>query len=221
VTRDDAVTDFFALIRSGELDRVRFLLGADPSLASAKNQAGVSAILTSVYSGRKEIRDLLLASGAILELQDAVAVGDLARVEEIVGKNPHAAKSFSADGFPIVALACAFGHFSVAKFLAEQGADVNASATNGTGYNALTGAVAGGHEEIAGWLLRSGASANYRYGAGHTPLLTAAANGRLDLVKLLLAHGADASLRTDDRKSALDLARERKHAALAEFLENR
>jgi uncharacterized protein len=212
--------EFFEAIRSGDLPRMQSLLQSEPSLASAKNESGVSAVLTAIYSGRQGIRDLLLAGGAHLELPEAAAVGRVDRVKEIVERDPTLAKSFSPDGFPVVALAAVFGHFSVARYLAEKGADLNVVATNGTGYNALTGAVASGHTEIVEWLLESGADANYRYGPGYTPLLTAAANGRLDIVKLLLAHGADASAQTNDGKSALALATESKHTAVADFLKN-
>lgn len=219
--RKETVDDFFAAIRAGELNRVKALLDSDRSLASAKNESGVSAVLTSVYSGRTEIRDLLLAGGATLELQDAAALGRLDRAQEIVEANPALAHSLSADGFPVVALACVFGHIEVARYLAQKGANINAVATNGTGYNALTGSVAGGHAEIAKWLLESGANANYRYGAGYSPLLTAAANGRLDILRLLLAHGADANAKTNDGKSAISLAEERSHPTVVAFLKNR
>jgi len=76
------------------------------------------------------------------------------------------ANKLSPDGFPVFALAAVFGHREVAEYLLAKGADVNATATNGTGYNALTGAVASGHAQIAGWLLENGANANYRYGRG-------------------------------------------------------
>jgi ankyrin repeat protein len=217
----ETITEFFSAIRAGELDHVKSLLDSDPSLASEKTNSGVSAVLTSVYSGRGDIRDLLLARGAKLELQDAAAAGNLERLKEIVEPSPALANSFSADGFPVVALACVFGNFEVARYLSEKGADINASATNGTGYNALTGAVASGHAEIAEWLLESGANANYKYGPGYTPLLTAAANGSLDIIKLLLSRGADANSKTNDGKSALDLAEQRKHPAVVEFLKSR
>jgi ankyrin repeat protein len=213
-----AKTDLFDAIRQGDLGRVQSLLDADPALASAKNESAVSAILSSVYFGRTEIRDLLLARGATLGLQDAAAVGRLDRVRELVGKNTALAKSYSSDGFPIVALAAFLGHAQVACYLKEQGADINAIATNGSGYNALSGAVTGGHAEIVQWLLESGADANYRYGPGYSPLLAAAANGHLDIVKLLLTHGADPSAKANDGKSALALAEERKHTSVAEFL---
>jgi ankyrin repeat protein len=219
-TMSTTPTEFFDAIRGGDLNRVQSLIDVDPALVSAKNESGVSAVMTAVYSGRHEIRELLLARGARLELPDAAAVGRLDVVREIVEKNPAMAKSFSPDGFPVVALAAVFGHLDEVRYLAEKGADINAAATNGTGYNALTGAVASGHAEIAQWLLESGADANYRYGPGYTPLLTAAANGHLEIVKLLITHGADPLAQSKDSKTALALAQERNHAAVAEFLKN-
>jgi uncharacterized protein len=213
-----SAAEFFEAIRAGDAAAVRSQLDANPSLASAKNDSGISAVLMSVYTGRLEMRDLLLARGAVLQLSDAAAVGNMERVKELVERDPALANSYSPDGFPIFALAGVFGHLDVAKYLAENGADINAAATNGSGYNALTGAVASGHTEVVHWLLEHGAAPNHRYGPGYSPFLTAAANGRLEILRLLLAHGADPHAKSDDGKSALALAKERKHSAAAEFL---
>jgi uncharacterized protein len=214
-----SVTALFDAIRAGDLFAVTSLLEADTSLASAKNAAGVSAVLISVYSAKREIRDLLLQRGANLSISDAAALGDLTRVKQIAEKDSASAKSFSPDGFPVVALAAVFGHLDVARFLAEHGADVNAKATNGSGYNALTGAVASGHTQIVEWLLTHGADPNYRYGAGYSPLLTASANGHLEIVKLLISHGADTHASTNDGKAAVTLATERNHPDVVAFLQ--
>ena len=216
-----ALENFFNAIRAGELAQVNSLLAADPSVASAKNSSGVSAVLFSVYSGRREIRDLLLASGVALELPEAAAVGDLGRVRELLEKDLAQADSFSPDGFPVVALAAVFGHLDVVRYLAVGGANIHAVATNRTGYTALTGAVANGHTPIVQWLLEHGADPNYRYAAGYSPLLTAAANGHLDIVNLLLARGADPTAVTNDGKSALALARERNHPQVVARLQAR
>ncbi|MBZ5539377.1 MAG: ankyrin repeat domain-containing protein [Acidobacteriia bacterium] len=212
---------FFQALQAGDETAVQSLLAADPSLAGAKNERGQSAILSAVYSGRTAIRDLLLARGATLELHEAAAAGQLGRVQELVEGNPGLAKSYSQDGFPICALAAFFGHRAVTEYLVAQGADVNAVATNGTGYTALTGAVISGHTEIVAWLLAQGAGANYRYGPGYSPLLAAAANGHLHIVKLLLEHGADLHACTDDGQTALLLAEARGHQSVAEFLRGR
>ncbi|HET6929855.1 MAG TPA: ankyrin repeat domain-containing protein [Candidatus Acidoferrum sp.] len=212
---------FFEAIRAGDLAAVKSHVEGDASLASARNDSGVSAVLTAVYMGRAEIRDFLLASGAALELPEAAALGNLVRVRELVEKHQAQANSFSPDGFPIVALAAFLGHREVVEYLAAHGADIDAPATNGSGYNALTGAVTSGHLAVVQWLLEHGANANYRYSAGYSPLLTAAANGRLDIAKLLLAHGADPHATTNDGKSPLSLARERSHPEVAALFQAR
>jgi ankyrin repeat protein len=48
--------------------------------------------------------------------------------------------------------------------------------------------------------------------------LAAAANGHLEIVKVLLKHGADPTAQSNDGKSALALAEERKHEAVAAYL---
>lgn len=213
-----STTALFEAIRAGNRAAVQSFLDADPSLASAKNDSGVSAALMSCYAGRHEIRDLLIARGATLEVHDAAAAGILDRVRQLVEKDPSLVHAFSPDGFPVVALAAVFGHLDVARFLADHGADVNVPSANGSGYNALTGAVASGHTEIVKWLLEKGADPNYRYGSGYSPLMTAAANGRLEIVKLLLVHDADFLATSNDGKSALALATERNHSDVAAYL---
>lgn len=217
----DKAAELFAAIRAGDAAAVRAQLDADPGLATAKNEQGQSPVLSAVYSGRTEIRDLLIARGAPLEFHEAAATGQLDRVKQLVEKNPALAKGYSPDGFPVFALAAVFGHLPVVRYLFETGADVHAAATNGTGYNALTGAVTGGHQDIATWLLENGANANYRYGPGYSPLLAAAANGHLEIVKTLLQHGADVHAQANDGKTAVAIAEERKHPEIAAFLRTR
>lgn len=212
---------FLAAIQAGDAAKVRALLEAHPSLASAKNERGQSALLLAVYQGRNEIRDLLIAQGLDLELHEAAATGHLSRVKLLVEKYPSHAQGFSPDGFPVIALAAFLGHLEVVEYLFSKGADVNAVAANGTGYNAITASVTGGHAKIVAWLLKHGANVNYRYGPGYTPLLSAAANGHLEIVKMLLEHGADLHAKSDDGKTALSLAEERGHAAIGDFLRNR
>jgi ankyrin repeat protein len=212
---------FFQAVRTGDAATLKAMLDAEPRLAGARNDQGQSAVLAAVYSGREEIRDALLARCGALELHEAAAAGQLERVRQIVDKDPSVAKSYSPDGFPVFALAAVFGHRAVAEYLYSQGADANAVATNGTGYTALTGAVASGHIALTAWLLSIGADANHRYSAGYSPLLTAAADGHLEIVKMLLAHGADLHAKSNDGKTALNLAEERKNPHVAEFLRSR
>src|ERR1700730_8688446 len=104
----DDVKEFFAAIRGGDAARVKTMLDTQPLLASAKNEQGQSPVLAAVYSGRSEIRDTLIARGAHLEFHEAVAAGQLESVEHFVDKDPGLARSYSPDGFPVLALAAAF-----------------------------------------------------------------------------------------------------------------
>ncbi len=213
--------EFFEAIGNGDTATVKALLDAEPALATAKNEQGQSAVLSAIYNRRREIRDLLLARGVPLGLHEAAAAGQLDRAKQFVEKDPSLAKSYSPDGFSVLALAAVFGHRGVAEYLLEKGADVDAVAKNATGYTALTGAVASGYRDLAAWLVSKGANVNHRYASGFSPLMTAAANGHLEIVQMLLDHGADPATRTDDGKTALSFAEERSHKAVAEFLRGR
>ena len=210
--------DLFQAIGKGDLPIVKNIIESDPQLAASKNEKGQSAVLLAAYSGQRNVLDFLLSQNLTLELHEAAAAGKLAHVKQIVESSPALANSFSPDGFPIAALAAFLGHRDVTEYLISKGADVNAISTNGSGYTALTGAVASGQTNIVAYLIQHGADVNYRYGPGYSPLLTAAANGHLEIAKLLLTHGADAHARTDDHQDALSLAEARNHKELAEYL---
>ena len=214
----DAATELFEAIRTGDIENVRSLCAANAEIVNSQNPQGQSAVLMACYTGRKDIRDVLVETGAMLNLHEAAAAGNLAHVTEAIAAHPELAKSYSPDGFPLLALAAAFGHEDVVRYLHDKGGEINAIATNGTGYSALTGAVASGHASIAKWLAENGADVNYRYAKGYSPLLTAAANGHLETVKTLLVHGADPHARTDDGKNALAFAQERGHIEVAQYL---
>src|ERR1700687_4165066 len=77
-------SDLITAIKAGELDRVKALGSADPALVNARSSTGESAILTAVYSGRKDIANLLVARGATLTLFEACAAGEYDRVERLV-----------------------------------------------------------------------------------------------------------------------------------------
>jgi uncharacterized protein len=142
---------FFQVIQARDTAAVKRMLSAEPELVSARNEKGQSALLLTAYSGNKELCDVLQAQGIPLELHEAAALGRLDRVKQLIEEMPSEAKTYSPDGFPVIALAAVFGHLEVAEYLFEKGADLNAAATNGTGYNALTGAVASGHTAVVSW----------------------------------------------------------------------
>jgi len=79
-------------------------------------------------------------------------------------------------------------------------------------------AARGGHEEIVGLLLESGASVELRARNGETALFKAAAEGRTKLVERLAAAGADVHVADERGRSALTLAAEGAFSDLIECL---
>src|SRR5882672_1348615 len=82
------------------------------------------------------------------------------------------------------------GELNVVTRLAREGHNVNPASGEGT---PLSGAVKGGRQDVARFLLEKGANANSRgrY-SDETPLMLTASAGDTEMAKLLLDHGADA-----------------------------
>src|SRR6266403_1957677 len=168
---------FFDAIRAGDLAAVRALLDQDSALLNAKNAQSQSPVLFSIYNRQKEIRDLLLSRGAQMELHEAAAAGDLTRVKEIVENDASLAKTYSPDGFPVLALAAAFGHFEVTKY------------RHATGYTPLLTAAANGHLEILKALLARGADLHAKSNDGKNALTYAEERGNKEVAAFLLQQG--------------------------------
>ena len=210
---------FFDAIKGGRIDDVKTQVASDPSLLRARDANGASAILVSIYNGRKDVAEALIGLGAPLDLFEASALGRVDRVEEILRADPQRASEYAPDGFTPVALAAFFGHADAARALIAAGADVRAPARNAFKVQALHAAVAGRNLEIVKAVLEAGADPNAQQQAGFRPMHEAGTNANRALAELLLAHGGDPLLTADSGKHAADLAREKGHADFASWLE--
>ena len=210
---------FFQAIKAGRLDEVKSLAGADPALLRARDANGASAILFSIYNGRKDVAEALIGLGTPLDLFEASALGRVERIEEILRAEPQRASDYAPDGFTPVALAAFFGHLDAARALIAAGADVRAPARNPFKVQALHAAVAGRNLEIVKVVLEAGADPNAQQQAGFRPMHEAGTNANRALAELLIAHGADPELPADSGKNAIDLAQENGHTEFATWLE--
>lgn len=213
--------ELIAAIKEDDLPKVEALLKEAGGPIRVQNESGVSAIVLAVYYCRQPIAQALAGQWPPLDIIEAAAVGDLARVRELVSGQRDLARAYSSDGFPAVGLAATFGHADIVKHLIEQGADVNAVATNGTGYNALTGSVSQRRRDITRILLGNGAKADYRYGPGWSPLHEAAMDGDAEVAALLVDHGAELNARNQDGKTPLGLAVANQKTQVADLLRAR
>jgi ankyrin repeat protein len=212
-----AESEWFEAIKAGDFERVKALVSTNPALVDAKDGAGLSAILTAVYNGRKEIANLIVARGATLTLFESCAAGEFDRVERMLADGA-AVTAYSDDGWTPLHLASFFGHPKVAELLLAHGADVTARSTNPNGNTPLHAALAGNHKMVAGILIGQGADVNAADAAGWRPLHLAAAGNSIDAIKALIAQGADVSVTNNEGVTPLSIANSRGHLEAAALL---
>ena len=180
---------------------------------------GPSPILQAVYRGDAAAVAALLAEGPELDIFEAAAVGDAARVRELVDADPAMARAFAPDGFHPLGLAAFFQHPEVVKLLIAAGADVAAPSRNPMKVTALHSAIAARDHESTLALIAAGAPIDLPQQDGFTALHEAAQNGDREIVVALLAAGADPSVALDSGERPADLARKHDHPELVPLLE--
>lgn len=206
-------------IKAGDAARVNALVDEDASVLTALEN-GVTPLLLAIYHGKAELARLMVERGAPVSFVEACALGDEARVKEMLRADPRLLHSRTSDGFPGVGVAIFFGHGALARWLIEQGADVNAPAENAMGVAPVHAAAAACDRETMRMLLERGADANARQQMDYTALHGAASRGDLEMAKLLLAHGAQRDAKASDGMTPADVARKYGKTEFAEWLES-
>ena len=207
--------DLFDAIRAGDARAVTALVADRPELAQARGDDGVSAVLTARYRSQGAILETLLAAEPELDVFDVSAIGQTARLMDLLRADPGFATAWSADGFTALHLAAFFGQLEPATLLVRAGAVIDAVSRNAMRVTPLHSASAGGHTAICELLIDRGADVNAVQRDGFRPIHAAAQNGDERLVERLLAAGADHGLRLHDGRAAADLAAEAGHDDLA------
>jgi ankyrin repeat protein len=213
--------ELFHAIETDTLARVVEIIEDNPGLVNARKENGDSALLTAIYYNHKDIVELLITSGAMVNIWQAAALGDQARIEKYLHADTALLDAFSHDGFTPLQLAAFFGHVSLVEFLLNQGADPNVISRNETfarGVPILQSAVASGKIESARALIARGANVNIRNAQGMTPLHLAAFEGNEAMVRLLLDEGADIVARMDDGTTPREMAKQKGHDQIARML---
>ncbi len=218
MSRPEAANALFAAIRAGDVPAVGAALAGEPSLASSRNAAGLSAVLWACYTRQAGALAAVLAAGPTLDVFEAAAAGASERAEALLAADPSLVAAWSGDGFAALHLAAFFGHGALALRLLALGADAAAPARNDSRVTPLHSAAAARALGIARALLAHGADPDARQAGGYTALMAAAQLDDRPLAELLLAHGADPALRADDGRAPADFADERGHHALAALL---
>ena len=205
-------------VRAGDRELAGRLLADSPHTAGARDEIGLSALLTAVYQGQKEIAADLIALGAVRTIFEAAATGQLDEVKAAYAEWEGWLNQYSHDGYTPLQLAAFFGHEETALWLVEHGADVNAVAKNDMRIQPIHAAAANGNLAVLKALLEHGADANARQAGDFTPLHAAADNDSVAMARLLLDYGADPNVANDKGQTPLALAEEKGHHAVASML---
>jgi len=203
--------DLIAAVNADDAERVAALVAEDPTLASTRDENGVSAVLLSRYRFSRPVMDVLLAADPDLDVFTASALGYSDRLREWLDRDPGFATAFASDGFTPLHLAAFFGKTESTRILLEAGAEVNVYSRNDFGVQPLHSAAAGRHHEVCRLLVAAGADLNARQREDYTPLHEAAQHGDVDLVELFLSAGADATARMTNGETAADTAERSGH----------
>jgi ankyrin repeat protein len=204
---------------TGDAPRVAALVAADPSLANARGEDGVSALMLARYRFDRAVSDALLAADPELDLFEAATYGFIDRLRERLDEDPGAVAAYSPDGFTALHHAAFFGKAEVARILLHAGASVHAYTRNEFANQPLHAAAAGRNIEICRLLLAAGADVDATQHGGYTPLHEAAQHGDGEMVELFLSAGADPRIVTGDGRLAADVAEAAGHHDVARRLD--
>ena len=187
----------------GETDKVRSLLSAGANV-NQNDKADFTPLLCAVFGRKRDMVELLLRNGANIEARSCGYVTPLF-------------------------WACKRGHLDMVKALVENGAKVNSRARKNLtwgpdlleNWTNLHAAAQMGYLDVVEYLLANGADINAECTAGDkgiTPLHCAARGGHVDAVKVLLAKGVDINHKSEEGRSAMDLAKEKRRKEVVELL---
>jgi ankyrin repeat protein len=192
--------------------RCESIIPSDDGHAAQSPQPGSakSALATSVIvPGLKDA-----------SFSDIVKEGSVAKLKEYLHAQNLSVNARSEADWSLLDHAAQQNQRDIARYLIEQGAQVDASQQVGPkrGMTPLHRAAEANAYEVASLLIAAGATVNYHGPLGVTPLILAASNGNTRTVQVLLDHGADISTPTGDRKTALSEATNNKHPEIVQLL---
>lgn len=166
-----------------------------------RDEKGRSAFLRACLEGNDAERDSLLKRGLALDLHEAAAAGDTARVEQALSRNPGSVNHRDLQDATPLHYAAACGRIAMANVLLQKGADLSATATGLEDATPAHLAASIGDDKTAFQMLETlvgnGALASGRQTDGTTPLHVAAQGGHVDGVRLLVRRGADPAAKNE------------------------
>lgn len=152
---------------------------------------------------------LFFLSFQIASAQEPLNVFDVARkgtvdqAKALYKQDPKIFNTVNDSGYSPLILACYRGNNEVAKFLIENGSDINGSSSMGT---PLMASIVKGNTEVTELLINKKADVNFADANGITALMYAVQFKNVPVTKLLLSHKADKTKVDKTGKTAFEYA---------------
>ena len=204
----DLNEEFNNAVTAGSMDRTTFLLGkgADPNKADSQ---GELPLVNAVQSQNPDLVKLLLDHGAKINARDAN--GMTALLEAVTLDNVPVIKMLAATELidAGASVNAPSGELGLTPLMVAAGRQVNEVTLQAGVHdveNLSTDPHYPGPMQIAQALIAHKANVNAVSKSGVTALMLAAAHNNPPIVGLLLQSGADPSMRSPDKKTALDFA---------------
>jgi len=221
------------------IEIVKFLVskGAD---VNAETFFGETPLTEAVFRGNGEVAKFLISQGADVNAKNApfaplytaaCYVKDADVVKYLVSKGANVnTPTRVGKWYPLHGAACN-KNSEVAEFIVSQGAEVNVK--NERGETPLHRAAETENIEVLKFFVSIGADVNAKIddddklNSGWTPLHFAAEKGNVEAVKILVSNGADIDVKvryvlwspfTEKRGTPLDIAKDKGHTAVVEYL---
>ena len=194
-------SDIHAAARAGDLDRLKSMLAAEPSLLDARDGSGMTPLHHAAREKRREAVEFLLAAGADIKAADAnqyTALHHAAFVGEpdVIGvllKAGADTKVVESMGRIPLVMACGWGNnLETVRRLVAAGSDVNATVPDGN--NVLHATMFYGRPEIIDFLVDHGARLPEGQRAAWMALSVSAGRGLERLFRLALDAAAKAGV---------------------------
>lgn len=207
-----------SFIETNRNEDLKTQIESTPDIVTLKTEQGISLLQYAAYCRNDKAIEILRIYTPKFNIYEASSLGEIEAIKSLILQKTSIVNEFSPDGFTALGLACFFGHVEVVKLLLLEKANPNLSSANSFKVTPLHSACAISNFEIANLLIRNGADVNARQQQGVTPLHSAAYNGKIELVKLLIQNGADTSAEMENGKTTADIAIEKEHKEIAEYI---
>ncbi|HEX4878153.1 MAG TPA: tetratricopeptide repeat protein [Chitinophagaceae bacterium] len=228
-------------VKAGDIITVEKLIRKGTAINATDNN-GATALLWAAGLGDLQMVKLLVSNGATVNTSGVIytnseKTGYYGNLTGIAASQGHAEilkylidsckipvddkeynpETKQKDGWTALQWAAAAGKNEAVEYLLGKGADINASHTSDKG-TPLLYAIQSGHSLNAELLINKGADVNKANSGGTTPLMAAVDAKNIALCILLWKNKADLLVKNNEDNTALDIALDKKHYRIIDFL---